>query len=578
MSDQLFVITGGGTGAKVAEALTHVCAAGIAPGDVHVLMIDSDAENGNVLRAVSAIQSYSKLQSYPWGVENRNDGSWFGSNETSGGWIEPFSSNLHLHRLTKPLSTVLDGGLQTVAGNSEDLDQVLKLLYDKDERYATCEDGFRARPNIGCLLLSEHLNEELVNNPKARSFLDKLANAASGRQSVPVVVTASVFGGTGASLLPVIRGCVEEAFRTAEGNLVNTDRLHWNAVKILPHYEPARRKESVDPDRFLLDTSSTLQFYSKVYRTKESDTYDGVYIIGSDQPDRNRVEVELGSKQQSNPGYFEEFVAALAIVDAGKQASNGAAEQIRVYEPESEQRYIQWRDLPYEEGARLRDGFAYLLHLAAFHLRRGRKAELTKGLARLIEGTPPGHLRQFAWYQNLIDPWAQHNSAYDTASKDERPKEIKDNAVLGSLTYNSMVEEVAEYFGRLLLWAETALKGEHLALVDYRNADYVAVHHGMCTLSEGDIDAIGGGASTNVQPEEDNALIRTLRAALLAMMRLRHGDIRLRLPIDGFRLVDGDEIIPLCITKAGVEDALGAHQLPNVADAFTRTLISNGTS
>lgn len=575
MNDQLFVITGGGTGAKVAEALTHVCAAGVAPDDVHILMIDSDAENGNVLRAVSAIQSYGKLHSYPWGVEKRGDGSRLASNEKSGGVPELFSSNLHLYRLTKPLSTVLDGGLQTVAGNDEDMNQVLRLLYDRDERYATCEDGFRARPNIGCLLLSEHLNTELVNNPKAKSFLEKLANAASSRQSVPVVVTASVFGGTGASLLPVIRGCVEEAFRATEEHLVNTDRLHWNAVKILPHYEPAHRKESVDPDRFLLDTASTLQFYSKVYRTKASDTYDGVYIVGSDRPDRNRVEVELGSKRQSNPAYFEEFVAALAIMDAARQASNGAAEQIRVYAPESEKQYIQWDDLPSGNGTRLRDGFGYLLHLAAFHLRQGRKEELTKGLARLIESIPPNHLRQFAWYQNLIDPWAQHSSAYDTASKDERPRDIRDSAALGSLTYSSMAGEVAEYFGRLLLWAETALKGDDLALVDYRNADYAAVHHGMCTLSEGDVDAIGGGASANIQPEDDNALIRTLRAALLAMVQLRRGDIRLRLPIEGFRLLDSEKKIPLCITRAEIEDTLGGHQLPNVAGAFTRTLISD---
>ena len=32
--------------------------------------------------------------------------------------------------------------------------------------------------------------------------------------------------------------------------------LAWGATMILPHYQPARRIESVDPDRYLLDTAN----------------------------------------------------------------------------------------------------------------------------------------------------------------------------------------------------------------------------------------------------------------------------------------------------------------------------------
>ena len=40
MTDDLFLITGGGTGAKVAEAFVHLCAAGLGPRRAHLLVIE----------------------------------------------------------------------------------------------------------------------------------------------------------------------------------------------------------------------------------------------------------------------------------------------------------------------------------------------------------------------------------------------------------------------------------------------------------------------------------------------------------------------------------------------------------
>ncbi len=47
----LFLLAGGGTGAKVAEALVHLCATGMGPEHVHVLFVDADTTNGNLQRA-----------------------------------------------------------------------------------------------------------------------------------------------------------------------------------------------------------------------------------------------------------------------------------------------------------------------------------------------------------------------------------------------------------------------------------------------------------------------------------------------------------------------------------------------
>jgi hypothetical protein len=357
--------------------------------------------------------------------------------------------------------------------------------------------------------------------------------------------------------------------------MVDVDRLTWNAVKMLPHYQPKHRKKSVDPDRFLLDTASALQFYSKVYRTQESQMYDGVYVVGSDRPGRNRVEPRLGSADQANPSYVEELLAGLALLDAADRAGDATAEPVRIFMPDETSAAIQWEDLPYRNAKELREHMGYLLHLGAFHLREGGTEELTYGMDRLIDKVPSDHLRQFPWYDSIIDSWATHAAPYENAGTSQRPAMIQDGAALGDRTYSAMRKPVATYFGRLLLWTETALKGEDLSLVDYSDADYAAVHQAMASIDADDISSVGtNGVPQTISPEQDNALVRTLRAALAAMIRLHHNDVRVKVSVDDFQLVNKRQRFPLSITVPQVKRTLQEIGLTGVLDEHTRTQVA----
>ena len=582
MSDQLFLITGGGTGAKVAESFTHLCAAGLAPAEVHVLLVDTDATNGNVQRTTSTEQAYNNLQRYPWSVQTEaqtEKGGWIrsGTSETVGTSL--FSTDLFMYRLTDPLATVIGGGLDTAVGDNTDVQQVLELLYDGSERTAKCDDGFRARPNLGCLHLADHLNTVLLENQQSRNFINALANATSGTSgSVPVVVTASVFGGTGASLIPVVRGCVEQAMERSRGN-VDLRRLTWSVVKVLPHYQPKHRVASVDPDRFLLDTASALQFYSKVYRSKASGSngeamYNGVYVIGSDQPGRNTVEPTLGSEDQSNPSYFEEFLAALAVLHAAEGGKRSSNERVRMFMPSTDTGVVDWANLPFYDNGRLRNQFAYLLHLAAFYLVEGGRSDHSKGLDKYISDTPPHHLAQETWYKTLIDPWATNFPVYESATTERRPELLQGDAALGNKTYGYTREDIAEYFGRLLMWTETALKGPNLSLVDYRDSNYAALHSAMSALGSDELNRVRSNGQTKpLRPDQDNAMVRTLRAALSAMLRLSNGDVTLKVDVDQFQLVDGKEdYISLAIPTPDVEKAMRRNRLGSILSAHTLTM------
>jgi hypothetical protein len=344
---------------------------------------------------------------------------------------------------------------------------------------------------------------------------------------------------------------------------------------MLPHYQPKHRKESVDPDRFLLDTASALQFYSKVYRRQESEMYEGVYVVGSDRPGRNQVEPHLGSEAQSNPSYVEEMLAGLAMLDAADRVDDPTAEPVRIFMPDSTSASIRWSDLPHQQSKKLRERMGYLLHLGAFHLREGGQEELTHGMDRLIDGIDADHLRQFSWYGDIIDPWAKHAAPYENADSNRRPEMIQSDAALGELTYGAMREPVAEYFGRLLMWTETALKGEDLSLVDYSDTDYAAVHQAMASIGEDDIGNVGSnGTARRISPEEDNAMIRTLRGALAAMIRLHHNDVRVKVAVDDFELVNSKQRFPLAITRPEIETAMRRNGLTGVLEEHTRTQVA----
>jgi len=562
MSNEVFLITGGGTGAKVAESLVHLCAAGLGPDSVHILLVDSDTANGNLRRTKETIRNYQQLQEWPWSVRTRAEEGSFGAETTS--TIDLFGSDIQKYEITEEIDTVHQGGLETSV-QSEGMQNVLDLLYDNGEQRATCEDGFRARPNLGCLLMSDHLNEQLRYG--AGGFIEEVERAISRHKRVPVVVTASVFGGTGASLLPVIRGCVEGALSNDE----YADRLVWSAVQLLPHYQPREKKESVDPDRFFLDTSSALQYYSMTHDGNgaggSDSLFEAMYMVGSDDPGRNTVKTVLGSGEQANPSYFEEVIAAFSVLDAADQEAS-TENPVRVYAPNQ----LDWGSLPYRDGTALRKRMALFSHLAAFYLHpssRGDNSQLENGLGSMVRDVASEDLQMYGWYHSLLDDWARNGQSGYSNSEESRKVETL-RASMGRQSINEVDEEVAEFMGRHLLWAETAMKGEGLSFVDYESGSYARLYDAMSEVRAEEIDVNDQESGGRLEFEADNALIRLLRAATAALTyddrRSTKGGL-----LDRISLLDEAGRIPIRITKQQVRKTLRTFNRENIIDAYTRT-------
>ncbi|MFB6278649.1 MAG: hypothetical protein ABEK75_04035 [Salinibacter sp.] len=467
-----------------------------------------------------------------------------------------------MNEITEPIDTVNKGGLET-AVESSGMHDVLDLLYDEEEQQARCEDGFRARPNLGCLLMAEHLEKRLPTD--ADSFLNELETAAGRHSRVPVVVAASVFGGTGASLFPVIQESVEVNF----GNDELTSSLEWSAIQLLPHYQPQEKKESVDPDRFVLDTSSALQYYSLTHGDggngqADGALFDAMYTIGSDDPARNKVRTVLGSGEQSNPPYFEEVLAALSALDAaGRQPSPD--QPVRVYMPDE----LNWSSLPHSDTAALEKRVAVLLHLAAFYMHpagQGENSQLDHGLGTMMRDVPEEDLQMYSWYDTLLDDWASRalGSRYTSANGEGKVSALRE-PILGTTDKN-----VAEFMGRHLLWAETALKGQTFSFVEYENGSYARLYDAMGEVEVKEINATASGGGS-VEEDKDNALIRLLRGAVAAFLyddqRKTSGGL-----LDRISLFDvNGSHVPIRITKQQIRQALRSFDRERVVDEYTRT-------
>ncbi|HEX9951711.1 MAG TPA: hypothetical protein VGB53_08080 [Rubricoccaceae bacterium] len=570
MSDSLFLIAGGGTGAKVAEALVHLCAAGMAPRRVHLLLVDADTTNGNLQRALQTARSYQGVQKWPWAVETTT-GQVFGLGGKKK-YLQIFGSALSVTTLTETLDTTRDGGIANRA--TPDEQTILDLLYDADEQTASCDDGFRARPNLGCLVLADHLADTLPAH--AGPFLDALVKEAAAGQPVPVVVAASIFGGTGASLLPVVRGAVEVALKARDAERT-VKMLAWGAAMILPHYQPARRIESVDPDRYLLDTANALQFYGMAQEVTNETLYDAIYAVGSDRPSRNIVEPVLGQKAQANPAYIEETVGALAVIHFAETLGQGRR-ATRVFQPDRGNTRLTWADLPLSTDERLRTRAAYLLHLGAFLLRPAdpHRPDLSKGLAGLLATTPDAEIEAYAWFKDILSPWAAGVSqAYAQTPAGRRASALKDATVMGSASVDALRPAAVEYFGRLLLWAASALRDGTdgrgvLHLVDFHADGDYALLQGKMSAKGLDVDAPAEGAAA-ADPSGDNALARLLRTALAAEVAAHERTGAKGVVAGEFALVDADGRIGLRITPEQVRQALAAERLGEVADEYTRT-------
>jgi hypothetical protein len=293
---KLHVIGVGGTGHKVLSAVVHLAACGAFKGklgsseinEISVLTIDADDANGNLTQTKTVLSSYRSFR------EALGGGDALGLVS-----IEPVHEKINLP-LYKENKKSLSRAFNIPQYSGSDDDAFIRFLYSDDEIEVEFDQGFYGHTSIGTLMVKDILKEsdvwkDLINKINDDDF---------------VFVTGSIFGGTGASSIPVLL----EELSSHKRKAVN---FKLAALLLNPYFKTAGEiKEDgllkPDSENFNIKAKTSLYYY---YMQNQYKKTDALYIIGESEQNFSFEAASRGSANQRNKAHPIELFAAAALID-----------------------------------------------------------------------------------------------------------------------------------------------------------------------------------------------------------------------------------------------------------------------
>ena len=342
-----FVIGIGGTGMRCLESFTHMCAMGLFDQkEFNVLTLDTDYLNGNKQRTESLIELYNQIK------KTDQEASGFANNDTF------FSAKINLFKCVADYSGG-DGSpgsdFETIAKleNNPDAQILADLFLSKRVQGFDLAHGYRAQTHLGSYLMYHALLEIAARLGKGTNikeqdkdfgrFLDLLMRAG---ENARVFVFGSVFGGTGASSIPVIPKALQDAMRRkSENSAIHPDTVY--GATLLTEYfefkpptedEKKEKKDGIiaDSSFFTLNSQAALSFYENDITVKKS--YKKMYHVGwpvdpiDYSKDKNEAKTNTGGDTQKNGCHLVDFLCATAAWDFFNTAKDGfKADEAVVY-------------------------------------------------------------------------------------------------------------------------------------------------------------------------------------------------------------------------------------------------------
>ena len=212
--DKIYVIGIGGTGMRCLECFVHLCAMGLFDNkEINILTLDTDQENGNLTRVWQLIDLYNRIKSPSEKVED------YGGKPLSNTF---FSAKLNLTKYWPDYSgdksyRVLAGVTNINDESSKENIDLTSLFLSDDAKSFSLTHGYRAQTHLGSQLMYHAIMEAAINvkklganaKPQERDlikFLEDIGDKPDRR----VFIFGSIFGGTGASSIPVVPKAFDE--------------------------------------------------------------------------------------------------------------------------------------------------------------------------------------------------------------------------------------------------------------------------------------------------------------------------------------------------------------------------------
>ena len=298
------LICAGGSGARILEGVLQLCAAGIGPDKLGILMIDPDGANGNTARAKKLVDSYQQCRSIlgsdGWG------GRFF---HTSLDLLQPNEGDRGLNVCTLVGADQKFADLLNYQSLSEAELDIVHLLFTEEEIQMHMKFGFRGHPSLGATALGLL---PLMRDERPWNQMKQRLQAELALGETRVLIAGSVFGGTGASVFfPLTRFLRQLPDK-------NLDRLLVGALALVPYFQfrsdNAETKGTVQAEWFDLATRAAAQFYQHL-RTNGDWDFASMYWLGDDSPTEVKWDALGGGRGQENPAHFVELLGAITALD-----------------------------------------------------------------------------------------------------------------------------------------------------------------------------------------------------------------------------------------------------------------------
>ncbi|MCC8175821.1 MAG: hypothetical protein LUC85_07120 [Bacteroidales bacterium] len=334
MDDKLFLIAIGGTGMRCLESFVHLCAAGLFDNrTIDILTLDTDQNNGNKGRVEDLINLYNRVKT--------NDSATPGGQPRSNTF---FSAKLNLYKFFTDYSDSKRRTLVTLAQTPNlteeqraDNQDLSDLLFDRDTvQQFHLDHGYRAQTHLGSMLMYHGIIEAALSwkrggkdvKPQEKELVEFLQLISKHQAQARVFVFGSVFGGTGASSIPVIPLAFSEALKVINGKELNLNQVLFGSTLLTDYFNfNAATSQQLQGDKvvaqstnFAINSQAALSFYEKDQTVRS--TYKRMYHIGF--PSELKInysegqpasKVLTGGHEQKNPCHLAELMCAVAAYD-----------------------------------------------------------------------------------------------------------------------------------------------------------------------------------------------------------------------------------------------------------------------
>lgn len=322
---RLFVFAIGGTGSRVLRSMVMQFAAGITPTDpqgkpyedlsVVPIIIDPHTANKDLQETNTLLKRYKNIHETIYGskyrpnmffgvkIESLKDISTNENNGTTYDIEDSFFFNMESTISAHTFKEFIGANDHSVAREAKKL---ISSLFSSDELNTEMSEGFYGSPNIGTIALNVFQRSDSYT-----------ALAQSFRRGDRILFIGSIFGGTGASGLPMLVSSI----RQDEKNTALSDAF-MGALIVMPYFAIAERENSeIQGKDFWIKTKTALKYYvDNLY------PYLNMVYYVADPATTDPFENDPGKGgQKSNRAHFVEFLGGLTAFDllSAKAESDG---------------------------------------------------------------------------------------------------------------------------------------------------------------------------------------------------------------------------------------------------------------